>query len=245
MFPSLPLLIEFIKMETLPFELLHDIVSRLDDCTSLYNLLRASPAISRVFDHDGLQLTRAIFSKDNKCDQIRESISLVAILDSSSFAYPSLDAFITGFIHVTVKDIRPQRPGDPRPTSAPLPHDLPDNTPIPTTRRVLSICAQIAYLTVACLEHYLEKFNALRLDNMVDPEARYSRDLKKIPPWTQRFKSFKPPINNYGPPVWEEEERVSRALWRIQLFYDLRTAAGQSRLSWPAEDLSRFQSMKE
>lgn len=180
-------------METLPFELLHNIVSRLDDCTSLYNLLRASPAISRVFDHDGLQLTRAIFSKDNKCDQIRESISLVAILDSSSFAYPSLDAFITGFIHVTVKDIRPQRPGDPRPTSAPLPHDLPDNTPIPTTRRVLSICAQIAYLTVACLEHYLEKFNTLRLDNMIDPEARYSRDLKKIPPWTLRFKSFKSP----------------------------------------------------
>lgn len=167
------------------------------------------------------------------------------MLDSFSFAYPSLDAFITGFIHVTAKDIRPQRPGDPRPTSAPLPHDLPDNTPIPTIRRVLSICAQIAYLTVVCLEHYLEKFNALRPDNMVDPEARYSRDLKRIPPWTQRFKSFKAPVNNYGPPVWEEEERVSCALWRNQLFYDLLTAAGQSRLSWPAEDLARLQSMKE
>ncbi|KAJ5819213.1 hypothetical protein N7474_004804 [Penicillium riverlandense] len=89
-------------METLPFELLCDIVSRLDDCTSLYNLLRASPAISRLFDHDGLQLTRAVFSKDTMCDQIRESISLVAMLDSSTFPYPNLDAFIAGFIHVTV-----------------------------------------------------------------------------------------------------------------------------------------------
>lgn len=232
-------------METLPFELLRHIVSRLDDFISLYNLLCASPAISRLFDHDGLQLTRAVFSKDNMCDQIRESIHLVAMLDSSSFTYPSLDAFIAGFIHVTVKDVYPQRPGDPRPTGPPLSNNLPDNTPIPTIRRVLSIYTQIDHFTVVCLEHYLEKFNALRPENIVDPKARYSRDLKKTPPWTQRFESFKVPVRDYGPPVWEEEQRVSRALWRIQLFYDLRTAAGQSRLGWPAEDVARLQSMKE
>ncbi|RFU30695.1 hypothetical protein B7463_g5665, partial [Scytalidium lignicola] len=230
-------------METLPFELLREIVSRLDDCISLYNLLHASPAISRLFDHDGLQLTRAVFSKDNMCDQIRESISLMAMLDSYSFAYPSIDAFVANFIHVTVKDRIPQRLGDPLPTS--LPNDLPDNTPIPTVRRILSLHVQIVHLTVACLEHYLEKFNALRPENIVDPETRYSRDLKKIPPWTQRFESFGVPVSDYGPPVWEEEQRVSRALWRIQLFYDLRTAAGRSRLGWPAEDVARLQNMKE
>ncbi|KAJ5211728.1 uncharacterized protein N7498_003374 [Penicillium cinerascens] len=232
-------------METLPFELLHDIVSRLDDCTSLYNLLRASPAISRLFDHDGLQLTRAVFSKDTMCDQIRESISLVAILDSFTFPYRSLDVFIAGFIHETVRDVCPRRLDDPRPTSPPLPNDLPDNTPIPTIRRVLSIYAQIVHLTVACLDHYLERFNVLRPENIVDPETRYSMNLKKTPPWTQRFESFKAPVSDHGPPVWEEEQRVSRALWRIQLFYDLRAAAGQSRLGWPAEDVARLQIMKE
>lgn len=232
-------------MEALPFENLYDIISRIDDSTTLYNLLLASPAVSRVFDHDGLQLTRAVFSKDTMCDQIRESISLVAMLDSSTFPYPSLDAFIAGFIHVTVEDVCPQRPGDPRPTGPPLPNDLPDNTPIPTIRRVLSIYAQIVHLTVACLDRYLEKFNALRPENIVDPETRYLKDLKKTPPWTQRFESFKVPVSDYGPPVWEEEQRVSRSLWRIQLFYDLRTAAGQSRLGWPAEDVARLQIMKE
>lgn len=232
-------------METLPFELLCDIVSRLDDCTSLYNLLRASPAISRLFDHEGLQLARTVFSKDTVCDQIRESISLLAMLDSSTFPYPSLDAFIAGFVHITVKDVCPQRPGDPRPTGVPLPNDLPDITPIPTIRRVLSIYAQIVHLTVGCLDHYLEKFNALQPENIVDPETRYSINPNKTPPWTQRFESFKVPVSDYGPPVWEEEQRVSRALWRIKLIYDLRTAAGQSRIGWPAEDVARLQSMKE
>ncbi|KAL4864036.1 hypothetical protein BDV12DRAFT_201538 [Aspergillus spectabilis] len=114
-------------METLPYELLRDIVSRLDDCASLYNLLRASPAISRLFDHDGLQLTRALFSKDNMCDQIRESIHFMAMLDSSSsFLHPSLNAFITDFIHVTVKDVLPQ-PGNPPPTGPSLVGEVGDS----------------------------------------------------------------------------------------------------------------------
>ncbi|KAJ5676195.1 hypothetical protein N7462_009092 [Penicillium macrosclerotiorum] len=174
------------------------------------------------------------------CDQIRESITLLAILESATFPYTSLDAFIADFVHVTVKDVSPQRPGDLRPISPPLPNDLPDNTPIPTIRRVLSLYAQIVHLTVACLDHYLERFNALRPENMVDSKARYSRDLKKTPPWNQIFEAFTVPVSDYGPPVWEEEQRVSRALWRIQLIHDLCTAAGQLRLSWPAEDVTRL-----
>ncbi|KAJ5899148.1 hypothetical protein N7495_003892 [Penicillium taxi] len=226
-------------METLPFEIQYKILSFIDDCTSLYNLLRASPAISRLFDHEGLQLTRTVFSKENTCDQIRESIHLIAMLESSSFAYSSLAVLTYGFIHITVKDTLPLRIGETRPT--PLPKDLPDKTPIPTIRRILSIYAQINHLTIACLEHYLEKFNALQPENLVDPEARY---YEKSLPWTQRFESFKVPVHNYGPPLWEEEQRVSRALWRIQLFYELCTA-GQSRLGWPAEDVARLKSMNE
>lgn len=230
-------------METLPFELLREIVSYFDDCISLYNLLRASPAISRQFNHNGLQLTRIVFSKDNMCDQIRETICLIAMLDSHLFAYPSMDTFVANFIHLTVKDVCPPRPGHPRPTSPP--NDLPDNTPIQTIRRILSLHVQIVHLIVACLEYYLEKFNTLQPENISDPETQYSRDLKKDPPWTQRFKSFKVPVSDYGPPVWEEQQRVSRALWRIQLFYDLCTAASQSRLGWSAEDIIRLQHMRE
>lgn len=43
---SLPLI--KLIIETLPFGLLYDIVSYRDDYTSLYNLLRASPSISRL-----------------------------------------------------------------------------------------------------------------------------------------------------------------------------------------------------
>ncbi|KAJ5972754.1 uncharacterized protein N7479_002672 [Penicillium vulpinum] len=230
-------------MEALPIELLRKIVSHLDDCTSLYNLLRASPAIFGLFDHEGLQLTRAVFSQDTMCDQIRESISLMALLDSYTFPYPTLDVFIASFVHLTVKGVQPQRADDP--VGPLLPNDLPDNTPIPKIRRILSIYAQIVHLTEACLDHYLEKFNALRPENIVDTETRYSKDFKKTPPWTQRFESFKVPVTDHGPIVWEEEQRVSRALWRIQLFYDLRTAANQSQLRWPAEDVTRLQTMKE
>ncbi|KAJ5461213.1 uncharacterized protein N7458_002765 [Penicillium daleae] len=231
-------------MEVLPFEILLDILSRIDDPTSLYNLLLASPAASRVFDHDGLQLTRALFTKDNTCDQSWETISLMAMIDSCTLPYPNLDAFVAGFIHDTIRQLRLPRIGEPLSTSRPLPHGLPDNAPVSTIRRVLSIHAQISHLTVACLEHYLEIFNALRPENAADPEVRYSTHPKSTQPWRQRFEGVKAPVSNYGSPTWEEEQRVSRALWRIQSFYDLCTAASQSRLGWPAEDVVRLQGMK-
>ncbi|KAH8803396.1 hypothetical protein F5884DRAFT_506855 [Xylogone sp. PMI_703] len=230
-------------METLPYEVLHQIVSSLDGI-SLYNLLRASPAVSRLFDHDGLQLIRAIFSKDNMCDQIRESISLIAMLGSCSFEYPSIDAFITDFIHATVRHIRARRIDEPPPPAL-LPTDLPDSTPILTIRRILSLYVQITYLTVSCLEHYLEKFNALQPDNIVNPTARYSIHYEKILPWAQRFESFKACFEDYGPPIWEEEQRVFRAFWRVQLFYDLRSASRRSWFGWPVEDVIQLQNMKE
>ncbi|KAL5045988.1 hypothetical protein BDW71DRAFT_197987 [Aspergillus fruticulosus] len=174
-------------METLPNELLRDIVSYVDDCISLYNLLRASPAISRLFNHDGLQLTRAVFFKDNMCGN-----------QSTSWPY------------------------NPAPTDPSLSKGLPDSTAIRTIRRVLS--------------RHLEGFNALRPESIVDPEAGIQGTV--IGP-------FKVPVQDYGPPVWEEEQRVSRAFWRIQLFYDLRTADGRFELGWSDDDMWRLQSTKE
>ncbi|PTU21633.1 hypothetical protein P175DRAFT_0492274 [Aspergillus ochraceoroseus IBT 24754] len=235
--------------DDLPYELFLEIVSYIEDCSSLYSLLRASPALSRVFNHNGLEITRSVFSKDNMCDQILESIHIIAVLQSSSpWPFPTLHEFISRFIRVTVRD--PEAPYTPLLPPAPvLSTDLPDTTPTQTIRRILSVYAQISYLTSACIQLCLQRFQAIQPENIVNPEARYHATSgprkDKIAPWKQTFESVQVPFHDFGPPTWDEEQRVSRALWRIQLFYDLRTAAAQSRLGWSSQDLKHLQSMHE
>jgi hypothetical protein len=39
-------------------------------------------------------------------------------------------------------------------------------------------------------------------------------------------------------------QRVERAFWRVQFFYDLKMAASQSLLSWSTADLESLQNME-
>lgn len=44
------------------------------------------------------------------------------------------------------------------------------------------------------------------------------------------------------PPSWIEEQRVTRAFWRIQIFHDPQKAAAASLLNWPEEDIEELSS---
>lgn len=43
-----------------------------------------------------------------------------------------------------------------------------------------------------------------------------------------------------GPPSWAEEQRTIQSFWRLQVFYEVKTAWLQGRFNWEASDLSDF-----
>ena len=48
--------------------------------------------------------------------------------------------------------------------------------------------------------------------------------------------------HNTGPLSWVEEQRVVRALWRIQFLSELKLARNEGRLNWTGDDLKALES---
>ena len=87
------------------------------------------------------------------------------------------------------------------------------------------------------MHEMLHKCHTMNVSHMANPDTEYSSPN----PHMQRYQP-----QDSGPPTWAEEQRVYRALWRLQLFFDLQQAAAldlqqstsaMSNLNWPQRDL--------
>jgi hypothetical protein len=104
--------------------------------------------------------------------------------------------------------------------------------------RILASARRIECLSLGCLEHYLSRFRALR------PETPHGKPPRSYcpPKGFVGFGAAQPEGKRYevegiGPPSWVEEQRVLRALWRVQVWYNLQKPVAYSMLEWPEEEI--------
>jgi hypothetical protein len=235
-------------MEVLSSEILLDIITRLPDLGTLYNLLRASPRTWRLFNYEALTITEAVLSNADSLlpSQIQELIRAVILTRSSSLPFHTLDGFILKFLRCN------------------LPHTKHRNLPIFTTlgpnsltlvalspaivRSVVATAQHISVLTHACLNSYLSRVRdpAFAVRHCYEEGFRYTHgygpDRKWVPPWDREFAGTSVEIRDTGPPSWVEEMRVMRALWLIQLVGDVQRLATKddNSLGWQCEDVKRI-----
>jgi hypothetical protein len=228
-----------IGLENLAPEILLKVAIQLPDLASLDSALRASPMMFRVFDEYAVEIIEAVLSSGHTHGHIRVIIRVIALIRSSTLPIASLAEFkkrVT--LEAMQHRIRKSEDGF-------APEMLPKETKSSILRGILATARTITCITIDCLQYYLDNFEALRPSHMLDQGFFFNHagSVKNgndtpIPPGHFMPKGRFYDIKKTGPPSWVEEQRVIRACWRVQVFYDLKKAAAHSLLSWPAEDIA-------
>jgi hypothetical protein len=96
------------ELEVLSPEILLDIITRLPDLGTLYNLFRASPSSRRLFNHEALTITEVVLSNAESLlpSQIQELIRAVIIARSSALPFHTLDDFILKFLRCNLPHVK-------------------------------------------------------------------------------------------------------------------------------------------
>ncbi|KAF9873158.1 hypothetical protein CkaCkLH20_09321 [Colletotrichum karsti] len=200
------------RFENLPTEVLIHILTHIDDFHCVWNLLISSPASYRIFNHYSKEIFWPAISESTIPSQTQDIIRFIIQLRAGAFQKTNLNDII--------RKIKDREGGIVLGKSEELGYDLPtrDSTKVPSLgvlRAVLRTAAQVHCLSRSCIEHYLRQLAAAKEMGRVE--------------WLSREE----PMENAS---WLEEQRVLRALWRVQLVLELRQAARTSDVLCPPED---------
>lgn len=165
---------------------------------------------------------------------------LVALVRTCTKEYPpaaSLEAF-------TAQYIAPANPGHRAALQAPVPPLVSIYKQSPSSSscsELLTKSRQVAQVTASCLAYFRGRCLVCRPHHSVNHTDSYAHSPK---PWRERFPTVPYKPLDVGPPSWVEEQRVARALWRLQLLLELKRASADGRLSaWADPDTARIQTM--
>jgi hypothetical protein len=230
-----------VSFSSIPAEVLLQITKLVPDLRSLHSLALAEPAVYRLWGAYGTEILLAVTS-NRVCitPQIRDLIWLVALLRSTRMPAWSLDTFVERFVKPTMVYNNPPEP----PCAVPSPKYCPFS--------VLATASRIHDFTQSCLEYYLEKLRRVqsRLRRLTGNYfAFYTRpfgpyDLM-VPGWRRLADSTPCETRYMGAASWVEEQIVLRAFWRLQLLYDFKRAARNSRLAaWSRSDTDRILNLR-
>ncbi|TDZ40465.1 hypothetical protein C8035_v004103 [Colletotrichum spinosum] len=170
------------SLESLPPELLNEIFSHITDPRTLYHLVVASPASSRLFEYSqsGPQALDNVLSHSMApqiCAMVR-GVALIRTANPENRRIASLKAFVEQFASPRV--IKPTCPLAAPPLAQTLQHQ-----PERTSRGILLTVRRIHHLTSACLEHYRERCLSIKPSRAVDPKIRWGEGGEKA--WRQDF----------------------------------------------------------
>jgi hypothetical protein len=109
-------------------------------------------------------------------------------------------------------------------------------------RSILDSACQVQQLTEFYLRTMIDRCMVLEPSHLLDPDFGYvyRPHWKTCPQKIPLGVPYRPQISRS--PSWVEQERTSRVLCRMQLFFDLRTAVASSKLKWLHADTTRLQS---
>ncbi|KAF4848015.1 hypothetical protein CGCSCA4_v005293 [Colletotrichum siamense] len=214
-------------MEDLPVEILEQILFSITDLRSLYHLVVASPAASRVFGsaEAGPKALDHVFG-ESMAPEVITLVSLVSLIRTASLEYPPAPS-VQDFVE---KYTQCHKDRDPSLISAaPSLAHLLRGQPPHLIRGVLLTARRICCLTWACLEYYRSQWASVtpcHLEN--GPFAWGARDKA----WRENPQGRPYTPQPLSPPCWMEEQRVMRGFWRLQLLLDLKLATSADRLDW-------------
>ncbi|KAL0936354.1 uncharacterized protein CTRU02_208569 [Colletotrichum truncatum] len=214
--------------ENLPTEILEQIILYITDPGSIYHLLVASPAASRVFNVSEAgpkALDNAL--AETMAPQVCRFIRLVGLIRTATSEKPlaeSLRAFAEQYTQRLEGTHLGPVPPLPRSFCGEHRH---------ATRSLLSTVRHIIFLASDCLEHYRRRCLSIKPSHL---KSRFVWGSGYAKPWREKplGEPYKP--QDIGPPCWVEEQRVMRGFWRLQLLNEMRTAASEGRLRWAVED---------
>lgn len=246
-------------METLPSDLTLSILKHVPDLSTLYCLVEASPAASRVFELNAAQVIESAFASGHLHEFTCAIIRIVAYVRCGALlpGVSNMHDFDNFYRHETTE----LRYDPPLWTEPPL-RLVSGVVPGSVLRGILASHYHNESLMVGCLVTYLARFRAIQPMHLVDQDFVWTSGYPPSPstsPSSSRSASPRPEAdpsstaNKYvgawqlqpasqpfmrhdiGPPTWCEEQRVLRALWRVQLTNDLRVAETTDKLEdgWP------------
>jgi hypothetical protein len=180
----------------IPSPLLLIIVKQTPNFANLQNLLLASPCIASLFDECGLEIVEAVASS-NLSKQLHHLLQTVAKIRSGA---------LSGQEPQSIFDLINGQEHDDR---------LPDLSST-VLRELVSVGSNIQRLAYSCLRELLARCKNIRPSHLLDPKFKFTDNaINEWPPGI----AYSP--QDCGPPSWVEEERILRALWRLQIFFDL------------------------
>ncbi|KAL6904098.1 hypothetical protein GGI43DRAFT_381789 [Trichoderma evansii] len=231
------------SLEALPTEIILQILCELTDLDALYNLIRASPVSSRIFDHHAHEVMETVLPMCLLKIEIQHLVRGVILARSSALPFNNLHDFKELFEEQTLYTHDAFRSP---------PHTLPSESltaaSLESIRSGLATACRISALTYTCLEFYLERlrdksfFNPYHCGIRQYPLYIFLRNVTHS--WTRSV--GKPVRANYDrPPSWVEEMRVARVLWMMQLVGEVQRLAirDPDGLGWSPEDIEEVARM--
>ncbi|KAI9743764.1 MAG: hypothetical protein M1818_002497 [Claussenomyces sp. TS43310] len=217
--------------ERLPPEMLLHIVTELRDLGSLDRLLRASPAVFRLFDTYGRAIIETILSSSAIRKDTCAIIRIVALIRSAAlppqvYDLESFQRLVTNetTLHHCRWEFTPSR--------------FPSDVSASVLRGLLVTNRKIACSTVGCLCYYSDRSKPGRPPHLVNQVFGFRSNWsepgpKCVPSWQIKLAEMP-----YPPCV--EEQLIFRVFWRLELFRQLRSTVNDSLVSWPEEDVKRL-----
>ncbi len=220
--------------ESLPTEILLNIVCNITDLASLDSLIRASPRVNSAFDRFAVEITNAVLSSGYTHDDTKALILEITDIRSSRFRIGDLREFKL-FMSQPLLVVSGREESQASPT-------LPRDTDPKIIRTVLATARRLTGMTLDCLEFYLRSLTSTRPQMLVDTTFKFWSHTHTVdgniyvPAFKEKHTGRPVPVRDIDPFTWEEMQRVYRAFWRLQLIYDVKLAAIKGRLPWTSED---------
>ncbi|GAP89397.1 hypothetical protein SAMD00023353_4000270 [Rosellinia necatrix] len=214
-------------LDQLPFELVVQIMKALPSLSALWSFMNTSARLAAIFRGAALDITETVV----RCtvpDKIQVLLCAVLRLRSSHFP-PSLD--------VATETPRAS-PGRHRNFPGPAPATAPE-----VFWSFVRLAEMIHVLAHDCIEHYRKACLAMKPFYLDDPTSirGYSNILPPPHPELPKGKPYQP--KDTGPPSWAEEQLVMLNIWRIQYYYEIRSAHHAGNLEWTAAEQEELVSM--
>jgi hypothetical protein len=234
------------SIEVLPPEILLPIVTSLPGLDTLWNLLRASPNVWRLFNENALFIVENILSSPEAIlpPVVAEAVRAVILARSKALPFRNLHEFQ----HQFLLKLFPLFPRinktkdnfiniEPQVLLAAAPSVF-------VLRSTVATAYQISALSQACLSSYLERLRdpSFRPMHCLDPNLSYTNYYGSgdewVPAWDRVFEGTPAKVVDAGQPNWVEEMRAVRALWIIQLVGEVQ--GQRDTLDWPGKDVDKL-----
>ncbi|GAM84658.1 hypothetical protein ANO11243_026570 [Dothideomycetidae sp. 11243] len=247
-------------MDTLPLEILLNIVHQISELDTLANLLVASPSAWRLFGQFGPKILNRCLDSTYIDKDTKTTIRIIAYIREGCLPVNNLgdlrrlvtnDSITHGCCrggHKTIinnigAQVYEGHEWFMHEQEIFSPARLPKECDCATVRGILASFRRITFLTMDCLNTHLQRFRQLRPRCAEDPD--YSdKDLDMSGICNGNPPSVPVPRRDVGLPTWLEEQAVLRAFWRLQFVNDLRRALTHGVLkNWDDAQIAQLNSL--